>query len=92
MIVEVSVPDEDKLNRELWSFNVWEAHSTGIQVVPRLYAVQSRPSRRHKWVTSKQWASRRDHFVQWCDRPPIPESVRSEVTAAVLESIVWVNS
>jgi hypothetical protein len=85
----------DKLNRELWQFTMVPRVSN-VKLVLENYLIQSRPTTRHKWQTSKiySWRSRhssyRPDYLQ-LEEVPFPEDVQREALARFMERVTVIK-
>ncbi len=88
MYIEILDVAEDRLKRVVYRFGVREMHSA-VHVVLGHYAVQTRPSRRHHWVT-KEWYSRlssRDASIK--SEPIVPAAILEQALAQVRQAVVF---
>jgi hypothetical protein len=95
--IEVERADADGLSRQIWHFHLTTGFGSMSNVLRvELYASETRPTKRHKWVTlaSKRYSSfdNRSYYSGIkAEDVPLPDDVLTEAKDILVKSIVVVG-
>jgi hypothetical protein len=87
MKVEI-IKHANELQRELWVFNLSTGFPCGAKIYFDLYALQSKPTKRHRnWRNQIYWA-RLDSRSSTTNNPPLPKKIETEMRALLQRKIL----
>jgi hypothetical protein len=75
------------LSRKVWTFAVFTYHNRGFGLTLESYAVETKPSRRHKWRPVALWERTPMDSDYDGERLPIPASIPDDVQAELRQRV-----